>query len=176
MSLYSHDQLQLPRVSELYASVTIDTGAKYAFSGASATPECKELSIQGPTTSLLHQCVQQCDRQLLCFSPHRGPHLYAAEHGPYCEPILSAFRQPGTSTNTPSARHCICECLVRATCRGLRLGPAVDGCWRCVIRCVHARPHERNAQHCYAYNLRHLYSVLTAFSCMRCPLRSVDGL
>ena len=53
-------------------AVTIDKGAKAKFSGASATPERKEVSTQGPTTTLFHQCEQQCDRQLLCFGPHRG--------------------------------------------------------------------------------------------------------
>ena len=52
-------------------AVTIDKGAKYKFSGASAIPERKEHSIQGPTTTLLHQCERQRD-QLPCFSPHRG--------------------------------------------------------------------------------------------------------
>ena len=36
--------------------VTIDKGAKYKFSGASATPEREEHSTKGPTTTLLHQC------------------------------------------------------------------------------------------------------------------------
>ena len=64
-----HDQVPL--------AVTIDKDAKYRFSGACATPERKELSTQGPAAALLHQC----DRQLLCFSHHRGPQPLATPGG-----------------------------------------------------------------------------------------------
>ena len=67
------------RVCSLHHTAdTIDQGTKYQFSGASATPERKVLSTQGPTTTPLHQYEQQCDQQLRCFSPHRGPQHHTA--------------------------------------------------------------------------------------------------
>ena len=76
MSTHSRQKLRdngfLTNTSPEGEAVTIDKGAKYKCSGASATPERKEHSTPGPTTTLLQQREQQRDRQLPCVSPHSG--------------------------------------------------------------------------------------------------------
>ena len=62
-------------------AVAIDKVAKYKFSGASATPERKEHSTQGPATILLQQGEQQRDQRLPCFRSHRGPQPPATPAG-----------------------------------------------------------------------------------------------
>ena len=52
-----------------WPALTIDKGAEYTFSEARAKLEREEHTTQGPTTTLLHQCEQQRDQQLPCFSP-----------------------------------------------------------------------------------------------------------
>ena len=79
--------------STAYKAVLVSSSAVYSFFRqghkvqvlrSKCNTRTQRTLNKAPTTTLLHQCEQQCDGQLLCFSPHRGLQPMSTPDDPGC--------------------------------------------------------------------------------------------